>query len=414
MDTQTRIAVIGAGIVGCSCALWLQRKGFAVTLIDPEDPGSGTSSGNAGTIADYGCVPVNSPDLFKRLPALLTSKDSPLSLNFGYALSHPSWMIQFLRHCRTGRVNHTISQLGQLLSKTYEGLDPLLDMAEARDLMRQQGCMYVYRNQQEFIKANPSNLARRAQGNDYTELDRADIKQLEPELKLPFERGLLFPAASHTVNPQALCQRYFECFQRNQGEYIPQRAISIREDAGSVNIQLDGGGQLQVSRVVVAAGAFSKTIQGTATKSLPLDTERGYHIQFSNQQHLLTRPVCWNAAGFYATPMEQGMRFAGTVEIAGYGKKPNPGNIAFLTRKAHEMLELPDAPDQEWLGFRPTLPDSLPVIGYSGDSQNVLLAFGHQHIGLTLAGITGKLIAELVNDEPPSHDIVAFSPRRFL
>ncbi len=414
MDTQTRIAVIGAGIVGCSCALWLQQKGFAVTLIDPEDPGSGTSSGNAGTIADYGCVPVNSPDLFKRLPALLTSKDSPLSLNFGYALSHPSWMIQFLRHCRTGKVNHTISQLGQLLAKTYEGLDPLLDMAEARDLMRQQGCMYVYRNQQEFIKANPSNLARRAQGNDYTELDRADIKQLEPELKLPFERGLLFPAASHTVNPQALCQRYFECFQRNQGEYIPQRAISIREDAGSVNIQLDGGGQLQVSRVVVAAGAFSKTIQGTATKSLPLDTERGYHIQFSNQQHLLTRPVCWNAAGFYATPMEQGMRFAGTVEIAGYGKKPNPGNIAFLTRKAHEMLELPDAPDQEWLGFRPTLPDSLPVIGYSGDSQNVLLAFGHQHIGLTLAGITGKLIAELVNDEPPSHDIVAFSPRRFL
>ncbi len=103
MNTQTRIAVIGAGIVGCSCALWLQQKGFAVTLIDPEDPGSGTSSGNAGTIADYGCVPVNSPDLFKRLPALLTSKDSPLSLNLGYALSHPSWMIQFLRHCRTDK-----------------------------------------------------------------------------------------------------------------------------------------------------------------------------------------------------------------------------------------------------------------------------------------------------------------------
>ena len=414
MNTQTRIAVIGAGIVGCSCALWLQQKGFAVTLVDPEDPGSGTSSGNAGTIADYGCIPVNSPDLFKRLPALLTSKDSPLSLNFGYALSHPSWMIQFLRHFRTGKVNHTISQLGQLLAKTYEGLDPLLDMAEARDLMRQEGCMYVYRSQQDFLKANPSNLARRAQGNDYSELDRADIKQLEPELKLPFERGLLFPAASHTVNPQALCQRYFECFQRNQGEYIPQRAVSIREDAGSVNIQLDGGGQLQVNRVVVAAGAFSKTIQGIAMNSLPLDTERGYHVQFSNQQHLLTRPVCWNAAGFYATPMEQGMRFAGTVEIAGYGKTPNPGNIDFLTRKAREMLELPDEPDQEWLGFRPTLPDSLPVIGYSSDSQNVLFAFGHQHIGLTLAGITGKLVAELVNGEQPSHDLAAFSPRRFL
>ena len=413
MKPQTRIAVIGAGIVGCSCALWLQRKGFAVTLVDPEDPGSGTSSGNAGTIADYGCIPVNSPDLFKRLPALLTSKDSPLSLNLAYALSHPSWMIQFLRHCRTDKVNHTINQLGQLLAKSYEGLDPLLDMTETRDLMREEGCMYLYRSEQEFLKANPSNLARRAQGAEYKELDRADIQKLEPGLKLSFERGLLFPAASHTVNPQALCQRYFECFQRNQGEYIPQRAVSIREDADSVNIQLDGGGQLLASRAVAAAGAFSNTIAGISMNPLPLDTERGYHVQFSNQQHLLTRPVCWNAAGFYATPMEQGLRFAGTVEIAGYSKTPNPGNIAFLTRKAHEMLELPAKPDQEWLGFRPTLPDSLPVIGFSGNSQNLLVAFGHHHLGLTLAGITGKLIAELVNGEQPSHNLAALSPGRF-
>ena len=414
MKPQTRIAVIGAGIVGCSCALWLQRKGFAVTLVDPEDPGSGTSSGNAGTIADYGCIPVNSPDLFKRLPALLTSKDSPLSLNLAYALSHPSWMIQFLRHCRTDKVNHTINQLGQLLAKSYEGLDPLLDMTETRDLMREEGCMYLYRSEQEFLKANPSNLARRAQGAEYKELDRADIQKLEPGLKLSFERGLLFPAASHTVNPQALCQRYFECFQRNQGEYIPQRAVSIREDADSVNIQLDGGGQLLASRAVAAAGAFSNTIAGISMNPLPLDTERGYHVQFANQQHLLTRPVCWNAAGFYATPMEQGLRFAGTVEIAGYSKTPNPGNIAFLTRKAHEMLELPAEPDQEWLGFRPTLPDSLPVIGYSGNSQNLLVAFGHHHLGLTLAGITGKLISELVNGEQPSHNLDSLSPQRFL
>ena len=143
-------------------------------MIDPEPPGSGTSSGNAGTIADYGCIPVNSPDIFKRLPSLLTSKESPLSLNLGYALSHPSWMIQFLRNCREAKVNHSIRQLGKLLAKTYEGLDPLLDMADARDLMRQNGCMYVYRSEQEFQKALPSNLARRDQGADYIELDRAD------------------------------------------------------------------------------------------------------------------------------------------------------------------------------------------------------------------------------------------------
>ena len=155
MTTQTRIAVIGAGIVGCSCALWLQKKGFEVILIDPEDPGSGTSSGNAGTIAEYGCVPVNSPDLFWRLPALLFSRDSPLNLNLAYALSHPAWMIEFLVNCRKHKVDRAIRLLGGLLAKVYDGLDPLLDMADARDLLTQQGFMHVYLNQQEFDAAFP-------------------------------------------------------------------------------------------------------------------------------------------------------------------------------------------------------------------------------------------------------------------
>jgi D-amino-acid dehydrogenase len=414
LNAQTRIAVIGAGIVGCSCALWLQRKGFAVTLIDPADPGSGTSSGNAGSIADYGCIPVNSPDLFKRLPSLLTSRDSPLSLNLGYALSHPSWVLQFLSNCREVRVKHSIRQLGKLLAKTYEGLDPLLDMADARDLMRQNGFMSVYRSEQEFQRARPSNLARRAQGVDFVELDRADIAALEPALKLPFERGLLFGSVSHVINPQALCQRYFACFQRNGGVYLRQTALGIEQGNDSVRIRFDDGLSPEFGRIVIAAGAFSKSIAGIPMGLVPLDTERGYHVQFSNMQHLLSRPVGWNAAGFYATPMEHGMRIAGTVEIAGYGKTPNPRILAYLTRRAQEMLELPQQPDREWLGFRPTLPDALPMIGYSTGSEYVLFAFGHQHLGLTLAGITGKLIAELANGEEPSHNIAPFSARRFF
>lgn len=414
MNSNTTIAVIGAGIVGCSCALWLQRKGFSVILIDPDDPGAGTSSGNACTIADYGCVPVNSPSLFKRMPSLLTSSESPLSLNFHYALTHPAWMLQFLANCREHKVARIVRLLGKLLAKTYDGLDPLLDMAEARDLMQQRGCMYVYRNEQDFRDASPSNQARRAQGVEYTELDRADIEDLEPGLKIPFARGLLFEAASQTLDPQALCQRYFECFQRNGGEYIRQRVVAVEHDVDSVQLRLDNGGNMLVKRVVVAAGAFSKQIEGIPMRIVPLDTERGYHVQYSNMQHLLTRPVSWNTAGFYATPMNQGMRIAGTVEIAGYGDAHNPRNIDFLKRKAREMLDLPEQPDQEWLGFRPTLPDSLPVIGFSIASEYILFAFGHHHLGLTLAGITGKIIAELANGEEPSHNIAPFSPRRFL
>jgi glycine/D-amino acid oxidase-like deaminating enzyme len=414
LNKQTRIAVIGAGIVGCSCALWLQKKGFAVTLIDPDDPGAGTSSGNACTIAEYGCVPVNSPDLFRRLPALLFSKDSPLSMDLGYVLSHPAWMIEFLLNCRAQKVARIIQQLGQLLSKVYDGLDPLLDMADARDLVAQNGFMHVYRDQLEFDAAKRANQARREQGTNFVELDQGDIQGLEPNLKIPFKRGLLFDSISHVLNPTALCQRYVECFKRNQGQLLRQRALEVIHGTGAVQIRLDNGASVDAERVVIAAGAFSKFIDGIPTRLLKLDTERGYHVQFSNMQHLLSRPVSWQQAGFYATPMNQGMRFAGTVEIAGYKEEKNPRILNYLNRKAHEMLDLPAQPDQEWLGFRPTCPDALPVIGFSTTSEHILYAFGHHHLGLTLSGITGKLIAELANGEEPSHNIAPFSPRRFL
>ena len=414
MNSQIHIAVIGAGIVGCSCALWLQKKGFRVTLIDPDEPGAGTSSGNAGTIADYGCIPVNSPDLLRRLPSLLFSRDSPLSLNPGYVLSHPGWMIEFLLNCRRRKVERIIRLLGKLLAQTYDGLDPLLDMANARDLLAQRGFMHVYVDQQEFDAAKPANQMRRQQGSNFVELDQADIRDLEPNLKIPFQRGLLFDSVSHVLDPRALCQRYVDCLLRNQGQLLRQRALGVMHETGSVQVRLDNGETLDAERVVVAAGAFSKNIKGIPTQLLKLDTERGYHVQFSNMQHLLTRPVSWHHAGFYATPMNQGLRFAGTVEIAGYHNDLNPRVISYLTRKAHAMLDLPDKPDQEWLGFRPTCPDALPVIGFSTVSEYILYAFGHQHLGLTLAGITGKLIAELANGEEPSHNITPFSPRRFL
>jgi D-amino-acid dehydrogenase len=395
LNSKTRIAVVGAGVVGLSCALWLQRKGFEVILIDPDDPGAGTSSGNACTIAEYGCIPVNSPDLFRRLPSLLFSSDSPLSMDLGYVLSHPAWMIEFLLNCREHKVDRIIRLLGKLLAKVYDGLDPLIEMANARDLLAQRGFMHVYRDQREFEAAKSSNQKRRAQGSSFVELERGDIEELEPNLKFPFQRGLLFDSISHVLDPLALSQRYFEC-------------------EGSVQIRLDNGSSIEAERVVIAAGAFSKSIEGIPTKLLKLDTERGYHVQYSNMQHLLKRPVSWHHAGFYATPMNRGLRFAGTVEIAGYRKPMNPRIIDYLTRKSREMLELPEKPDQEWLGFRPTCPDALPVIGFSTVSEFIIYAFGHHHLGLTLSGITGKLVAELANGEDPSHNITPFSPRRFL
>lgn len=414
MNQEKTIAVVGAGIVGCSCALWLQKKGFSVFLIDPEEPGSGTSSGNACTIADYGCVPVNSPAVLKSLPTLMFSSNSPLSVDFGYALAHLPWMLRFLSNCRANKVAGISEALGKLLQKTYDGLDPLIEYCDAEALLSRQGCMYLYRNEREFENARASNQVRRNHGFDFTEVDSADIRELEPGLKLPFARGLLFKDAAQVVNPQKLVTRYFEAFLKNGGQYLNHRVLAIAHEDNGLVMQFDNAENRQVDRAVIAAGAFSTQIKDIGASRLPLDTERGYHVQYRNKQSLLNRPVCWNAAGFYATPTDEGLRFAGTVEIAGYGAEKNPRNIKHLIDHSQLMFDLPKQPDQDWLGYRPTFPDALPVIGHSPSSEYVLYAFGHQHIGLTLAGITGKLIAELINNEPLSHDIEAFNPRRFL
>jgi len=413
MNENKTIAIVGAGIVGTSCALWLQKKGFSVILIDPEKPGSGTSSGNACTIADYGCVPVNSPTIFKRLPSLLFSKDSPLSVNPVYALSQLSWQMQFLANCRKAKADRITRILGKLLKKTYEGLNPLIEFSGSQHLFSQQGCMYVYKTSREFENARAANQMRKDQGVEFIELDAGDIRELEPNIKLPFKKGLLFDKASQAINPQSLTTSYVDCFLSNQGQYVQQSALSVEHNNGAVSIQLDNGDKLDADRVVIAAGAFSGRVMGTGAHRLPLDTERGYHVQYAGLQSLLKRPVSWNEAGFYATPMDEGLRIAGTVEIAGYGEARNPANLNYLKRKGAEMFDLPEQPDQEWLGFRPSFPDALPAIGYSPHSEYVLFAFGHQHLGLTLAGITGKLIAELINKEAPSHNLKPFNPSRF-
>ncbi|MFT5504960.1 MAG: glycine/D-amino acid oxidase-like deaminating enzyme [Gammaproteobacteria bacterium] len=412
-QTKQTIAIVGAGLVGLSCAIWLQKKGFPIVLIDPEGPGSGTSSGNACTIADYATVPVNNPSIFRRLPSLIFSKNTPLTLDPWYALTHPDWSFRFLSNCRQAKVKAISDSLAELLAKTYQGFSPLIEMTGTEDLIQQQGCMYVYKTQQEFDAARTANDRRKALGISLQEVSSDEIRELEPKMTMRFEKGILFDQASQVLNPETLCQRYFKFLLDNNSQYIRAKAQNVEVSDHHIRVQLDNGDSIKVNKLVVAAGAFSRSVTGTGAEKLPLDTERGYHVQFNGVQHLLNRPVSWNEAGFYATPMNEGLRFAGTVEIGGYHNRKNSKNITYLIRHARQMFDLPEQPDQDWLGFRPTFPDALPVIDYSPRSKNILFAFGHQHIGLTLSGITGKLIAELANNEKPSHNINSFRASRF-
>ncbi|WP_259792123.1 NAD(P)/FAD-dependent oxidoreductase [Aliiroseovarius crassostreae] len=407
------LIVAGAGIVGMSTALYAQKAGLRVALCDPNPPGSGTTSGSACTIATYACLPVNSPSVLTSLPQLLTSSDSPLSFNLWHGLRNPRWMLSFLNNCRAGRVRHITRALGQFLAQADAGLDPLIAEARAQDLIVQNDCLYVWSSKSGYDNARHGNEMRRAQGVAFDELSPDELRDLEPNLTLPLYRGLLFKGARHVTSPELLVSRMCARFEELGGAYLAQGIGRISPDKTGVTAHLEGQRPLRARRFALTAGAYSRRIQGTGGEHLPLGTERGYHVLYRNHGHLISRPVGWAEAGFYATPMAEGLRIAGTVEINALDAPFNTGRTDYLTRKSQDMFGPLGKPDATWLGHRPTLPDALPVIGPSPHSDRVLFAFGHQHIGLTLGGITGKVISDLAQEKSPSFDIAAFSPTRF-
>ena len=421
---MARIAVIGAGIVGASCALWLTRGGHRVELVDGNPPGAGASSGNACTIAEYGCVPINQPDLFLRLPKLWGGafRISPI-----YAARNLAWFVEFLKHCRRAQVAKITAALGALLARADDGLNPLLAMAKCQNLLDANGCLFVYRNAREY-QADEKNLTtRRECGVSFEKLSGDEVRELEPNLKLKFARGVLFDRARSVRNPQKLVEALVAAVCANGGNLHRHHAAAVdekgREKGHGVEVRLVNRKVIGADKVVIAAGAFSRQIavnalnvnvdgDGGYIKTLPLDVERGYHIQFADCQHLASRPIHWVGSGFYAVPTDSALRFAGTVEFAGITPRKNKRTLNYITRTAAQMFDLP-APTQTWLGFRPTFPDALPVIGHSRRSKNILLAFGHHHLGLTLGGITGMLISQLIDGKPPAVPLAPYRPDRF-
>lgn len=412
-DNDFDLIVVGAGIVGMSTALWAQKEGLKTLICDPAPPGSGTTYGSACTIATYACIPVNSPSIFASLPHLLASKDSPLSVNIGHSLKNPHWMLSFLNNCRPSRVNHITQALGDFLRHADDGLDPLIAEANAQDLIVSNDCLYVWSSRAGYENAADSNAMRASQGVAFDDLTPDDVRALEPNLQQPIYRGLRFKGARHITSPQELVHRMHLRFAALGGTYLPHGVDRCDADDAGVTAYLSDGTQLRGGRLALTAGARSRQIKGTGAEHLPLGTERGYHILYRNHGALVSRPVGWAEAGFYATPMADGLRIAGTVEINAIDAPFNTKRTDYLRRKSGEMFGDLGAPADTWLGHRPTMPDALPVIGHSKTSHRVIFAFGHQHIGLTLGGVTGKIVTDLAQGRAPLCNIDAFSPQRF-
>ena len=407
------VVIIGAGFVGVATAMWLQKSGHKVTLVDPEPFMEGAYFGNACTIATYANIPVGTPSTIKQIPKLLFNPNSPLSINWGYLPWLTPWLLRFAWASRPSKVAYIGHQLGVLLSHALGALEPLIDEAQGNDLVRKNGTLYLYGSEAGFVKAKPDIELRRRHGIPVTELTKAEIGDLEPHLKPIYERGLFFENAQQLLSPEHLLQRMAKSVIANGGEIITNKALGIeRISTDKLKVQLQDS-SLLAGKVVVAAGAWSKSLAQQVGDKVPLDTEQGYHVMYKGAQQLLNRPVGWADVGFYMTPMNDGLRAAGTVELAGLNNPANPRRLKLIADTVKTLLpQLPNH-DSEWTGFRPSMPDSMPVIGQSSKDTGVYYAFGHGHIGVTLSGITGKLISELIDGKSPSIDISAFGVQRF-
>jgi len=409
------VAVVGSGFVGASCALHLQRAGYAVTLLDKHKAGSPSqaSYGNAGTFAKYANIPINKPGILWDVPGMLANPDGPLSLAMcAHLPTMGPWGCRFLAASRKGRVGQVSQSLSNLLGDAESGWHTAFEQADI-DIDRHRvknGCLYLFGTESGWEAARRETATRRLSCN-VAELSPNEIAQLEPALASCYVGGLHFESW-HLLNPGSLVAGLVDGFESRGGRIIQQNVESILPGHGVV---LDSGEFFAAQEVVVAAGAHSKTLAASVGDKIPLDTERGYSIFFSGHSHHVSRPVGWADSGFYMTPMADGLRIAGTVELGGLKAPMSPGRCDMLERSARKLLPgLPSrSPEKDWLGFRPTLPDSLPVIGRSLVAPGVTYAFGHQHIGFTLGGVTGKLVAEMVAGHTPSVDVHPYRPQRF-
>ena len=411
MKSTPQIAVVGAGIVGICSAFFLQKNGFQVTLLDKKEPGSMTSFGHACTFADYANVPVNSPDLFRDIPSMLLRSDGPLAVDFFHVLKNLNWTTKFLQNCTTKKVEYISKSLGNLLNNASISYDEIFTDVKVSEYIKNEEALYLYQNETEFLKAKTTNELRQKNGVRIKTLSKAEILDLEPSLAPVFFNGQIFIGSRHTTNPSMISKRIFETFINNGGEFIQSHVDDLTAEDDSVNLNLNNNNH-KFEKVIICAGAWSNNLSKKIGESFPLDTERGYHVMFNNHG-LINRPIGWSQSGFYLVQLEEGLRAAGTVEIAGLSKPENKKRIQMIESQARRLLPQLNEVKSTWLGFRPTLPDSLPVIGPSKRNKNIIYAFGHQHIGWTLGAVTGKIINSICNERVPNINIEPFSPSRF-
>jgi len=413
-ESAPHVTVIGAGIVGICCAAWLQRSGCRVTVIDRDEPGRGASYGNAGMLQVDSCVPLGTPGIVGQVPGMLRDPLGPLAIRWGYLPRLAPWLVRLIAASRPGRVEEISKALAALLGRAAAAYRDLILGTAAEDLIRPTGTIFVYSTETGFEAARFAHDLRRRRGIRIEELHDGEIRQLEPALSPAFKRAVFSPDCLQIADPLVLTQRLAEAFVRAGGTILRETVADVTIGPGGPSHVVTDAGVHHVDRLVLAAGAWSRRLAGRLGARVPLDTERGYHLMLPKPGVELRMPIIAGDRKIGITPMLDGIRLAGTVEFGGLERAPDYRRARILAGIAREVipgLETDDA--DEWMGFRPSMPDSLPVIGPSPRYKNAFFAFGHGHSGLTLGAVTGNLIADLVMDRVPPIDLGPYRADRF-
>jgi len=409
-----RITVIGAGIVGIATACYLRREGHGVTVVTEHTPGEYCSFGNAGMLNNGGCVPQPMPGVIWKVPGYLTDPLGPLVMRWTYLAKAMPWMLRFLANANARQAEHASKALYSLIRDTVPTYEELVKWAGAPELVRRSGYLVAYESEQSYQGEALAWRMRSERGVKTEILDAAGIQKLVPQLARHYVRGVHVLDQGYVANPERLVKSLAAQFQKEGGVLLQRKVREIELGEGGVKALRTDAGNIPVETLVVCAGVHSGELTGMLGEPVPIEAERGYHVTYSDPGLQLPLPVHVSDAKVFVTPMEMGVRIAGQAEFSGIYAEPNYQRAEVLETHMKRMFPQARATDStRWMGRRPSMPDSLPVIGASVKQKNVYYAFGHGHLGLCGGAPTGRLIADLIAGRRPAIDLTPYRVDRF-
>jgi D-amino-acid dehydrogenase len=393
-DNTPRVAVVGAGIVGCCIALALRKRGADVTLIDRDAPAQGCSYGNSGAISVSSVAPLAMPGVLASLPKMLFDPESPLHLRLAYLPTAAAWLTRFVLSAAPGRVAESAAALAALHANAGDRHEALAREVGVPELFMRRGHLHLYPDAAALEADAAAWQLRERFGFRFERLDRAGIEALEPGVAPRYQAGVFLADHATIRNPARYTEAIAAAFVARGGRIVRDEIRGMRRQDGEWLLS-GAEGRHTADHVVVAAGAWSRRLLDPLGVRLQLESQRGYHVQFTNRHDAVSRTVVLTDRKIFVTPMEGGLRVGGTVEIAGLAARPDPKRAAILERIARETFKgLEDAHVTTWMGHRPCMPDSVPVVGPADGQPGLWLAVGHGHLGLTDSVNTADRIAD--------------------